>query len=84
LGIEKKFHGRIKIQQEQLWNFPKGLPGFEDENEFVLLPLEGNDTFQVLQSTKTPTTAFVVANPYVLSEDYTFNVDEPTNDLLEI
>ncbi len=84
MHIQTRFHGDIEIQLDQIWNFPKGIPGFEDEIQFTLLPIEGNDTFQVLQSTQTPTTAFIVANPYTLIDDYSFDVDEPTVNLLSI
>ena len=84
MNIKTKFHGELTIQQDQTWNFPKGVPGFEDEKEFVLLPIEDNDVFQVLQSTKTPDLAFIIVNPYTIVEDYSFKVDEPTIDLLDI
>ncbi|MBB4823625.1 flagellar assembly factor FliW [Sporosarcina luteola] len=82
--IQTKFHGPMEMETDQLWNFPKGLPGFENERKFVLLPIEGNDMFQVLQSVQTPTVAFIVANPYTWATDYTFEIDEPTVELLEI
>lgn len=84
MQIQTKFHGEINIQADQTWNFPKGLPGFEEEKEFVLLPIESNDIFQVLQSIHTPSTAFIVVSPYTLVENYTFKVDEPTINLLNI
>lgn len=84
MNIQTKFHGTLTIQQEQTWAFPKGMPGFEDEKEFLLLPIEENDIFQVLQSTKTPAVAFIIVNPYTIVEDYSFKVDEPTIDLLDI
>ena len=84
MNIQTKFHGEIEIQSEQLWNFPKGIPGFEEEKEFVLLPIEGNNMFQVLQSSNTPSVAFIVTNPYTLVEDYSFDIDEPTIELLNI
>ena len=84
MQIQTKFHGDIEIQPEQTWNFPKGIPGFEDENQFALLSIEGNDIFQVLQSTQTATIALIVANPYTLVDDYSFDVDEPTINLLNI
>lgn len=84
MKIQTKFHGELEIQASNTWNFPKGIPGFENENEFTILPIEGNDAFQVLQSTNTPAIAFIVANPYTIVEDYSFNIDEPTIDLLEI
>ncbi|MCG3089595.1 flagellar assembly protein FliW [Sporosarcina cyprini] len=84
MQIQTKFHGSIEIQTDQLWAFPKGIPGFEDEKQFVLLPIEGNEVFQVLQSTETPTTAFIVANPYTWADEYTFDIDDPTVELLKI
>jgi len=84
MQIQTKFHGELTIRPDQTWNFPKGIPGFEDENQFTLLPIEGNGIFQVLQSTQTPTTAFIVANPYTLVDDYSFDVDEPTVNLLSV
>lgn len=84
MKIQTKFHGEIEIQSDQTWNFPKGIPGFEDENQFTLLTIEDNSAFQVLQSMKTPEVAFIVANPYNFIENYSFEVDEPTIDLLNI
>ena len=84
MQIQTKFHGELTIQPDQTWNFPKGMPGFEDEKEFVFLPIEENDVFQVLQSIKTPDVAFIIGNPYTIVEDYSFKVDEPTINLLDI
>ncbi len=84
MNIQTKFHGELKIQPDQQWHFPKGMPGFEGEKQFALLPIEGNNVFQVLQSTTTSNVAFIVGNPYTLIDNYTFNLDEPTVDLLEI
>lgn len=84
MNIQTKFHGDIEINTSELWNFPKGIPGFEDEKEFILLPIEGNDIFQVLQSSNTPNVAFIVTNPYTLVADYSFDIDEPTIELLDV
>ena len=84
MKIQTKFHGELDIQAEQQWELPERHPGFEDEKKFALLPVEGNDMFQVLQSTTTADIAFIVANPYTLVEDYSFEVDEPTIELLGI
>lgn len=82
--IQTKFHGEIEVSTDQLWNFPKGIPGFEQEKEFLLIPIEGNSIFQVLQSSNTSSVAFIVTNPYKLVMDYSFDLDEPTIDLLNI
>lgn len=84
MQIETKFHGPITIEKSEAWTFPKGLPGFEDEKSFVLLPIEGNELFQVLQSTKTAGIAFIVTNPFTFMDHYTIKIDAPTIELLQI
>ncbi|EGQ26948.1 flagellar assembly factor FliW [Sporosarcina newyorkensis 2681] len=84
MQIQTKFHGNIEINKTEIWHFPKGLPGFDEETEFALLPIENNTAFQVLQSTKNANTAFIIANPYTIIDNYSFKIDEPTIDLLKI
>lgn len=84
MQIETKFHGKMIVNKNDFWRFPKGMPGFEEEKEFVLLAIEGNSVFQVLQSVETPNIAFIVGNPYSFTEDYSFKIDEPTVELLKI
>lgn len=82
--IKTKFFGEIELNSEQLWHFPKGIPGFKDEREFALIPIEVNTMFQVLQSINVSEIALIVANPYTLVENYSFDIDEPTIELLDI
>lgn len=83
-NIQTKFHDKITINEITQWTFPKGLPGLEGETKFILLPIEGNDTFQVMQSIMTPSIALIVSNPYTLVNDYSFEVDDSTIELLSI
>lgn len=84
MRIQTKFSGEIELHPDQQWYFPKGIPGFENETEFALLPIAGNTTFQVLQAIKDCNVALIVANPYELVENYSFDIDESTIELLEI
>ncbi|REB08860.1 flagellar assembly protein FliW [Sporosarcina sp. BI001-red] len=84
MTIQTKFHGELDIQGIPQWTFPNGLPGLEQEKTFVLLPIEGNNTFQVMQSTKTPIIGLIVSNPYPLVPNYSFEIDDPTIELLGI
>ncbi len=84
LRIQTKFFGEVELDSEQCWHFPKGIPGFEDEKEFALLPIEDNTMFQVLQSINDSSIALITANPYGLVEDYSFDIDHPTIELLSI
>lgn len=82
--IQTKFHDKVEIAAEEIWHFAKGLPGFEDEQYFTLLPIGEDAEFQVLQSTATAEVAFIVANPYKLVTDYDFKLDDAAVEQLEI
>lgn len=84
MQIETKFHGQIQIDSQMIYQFPTGLPGFEEQHQFVILPIDGNDTFQVMQSTEEAGVAFVVANPYAFVPTYDLKIDEATVNSLAI
>ena len=66
-----KYFGEIEYDADDCLAFPNGLYGFEDEQEFLLLPFEGSQaTLLCLQSTKTPTLAFILMDPFSLQADY--------------
>ncbi|MDC3412228.1 flagellar assembly protein FliW [Aquibacillus sp. 3ASR75-11] len=84
MNIYTKFFGEIAITNEQILTFPQGIPGFLEEVSFVLLDLEDNSIFQVLQSTTTSNIAFIVTNPYHFYQDYEIELDETILHFLEI
>lgn len=82
--IETKYHGKIEVQKADIWQFEKGIPGFLEEKEFVLLPLPENEVYWILQSVQTPELAFVVSDPFVFFKDYQFALDDLTLDQLDV
>ncbi|MED1204379.1 flagellar assembly protein FliW [Heyndrickxia acidicola] len=85
MNIDTKYHGTIDIEENDIFAFPNGLPGFLEEKEFILLPLaEEQNVYFILQSTKTPALAFVITNPFVFFSDYEFVLDEGSKDLLKL
>ncbi|RKQ14560.1 flagellar assembly protein FliW [Ureibacillus endophyticus] len=84
MNIKTAYMGEVTIDPSEILHFAHGIPGFEEENQFILLPLEGNSIFQVLQSTKTEQLAFIITSPYVVVSDYTFDIDEATVNALDI
>lgn len=75
--------GNINIKKESIISIPNGLIGFENEKEFILIPSQKNQLLGWLQSTKNPSIAFVVANPYDFYNNYEFNMEnEDVDDLL--
>ncbi|XJZ26950.1 flagellar assembly protein FliW [Bacillota bacterium Lsc_1132] len=82
--IQTKYHGEIEIDNEDILFFEKGIPGFLDEKEFVILPLSEDGTFSVLQSIASPQLAFLVANPFIFFKEYDFKLEDPVVEELEL
>ncbi|WP_243356006.1 flagellar assembly protein FliW [Bacillus litorisediminis] len=79
-----RYHGEREIDPSEIIQFPKGIPGFEGETEFVLLPLTDDHVFLILQSVQTSDLAFVVTDPFLFYQDYDFQLDEATVKVLEL
>lgn len=84
MKLVTKYHGEVEIEQSEVIYFPKGIPAFEDEQEFVLLPLTDEKIYHILQSVKTPDLGFVVTDPFLFFKDYDFQLDEATLKVLEL
>lgn len=84
MNIETKFLGEVTIEQKEIIQFPNGLPGFEDIKEFVVLPLEEESPFAILQSIKQQEIGFVIAFPFAFKQDYEFDVTEEDKEELKI
>ncbi|MGP1910045.1 flagellar assembly protein FliW [Metabacillus sp. JX24] len=82
--IETKYHGTVDVNEAEQLTFEHGIPGFLDENSFILLPLEENSSFFILQSVQSPSTAFVVTSPFFFFKNYEFEIDEASKEALSI
>ncbi|WP_150283669.1 flagellar assembly protein FliW [Rummeliibacillus sp. TYF-LIM-RU47] len=84
MNILTAYLGEVEIESSQILQFEHGIPGFEDEKGFVLLPIEDNTAFHVLQSIKTAELAFIVTNPFDITTNYSFEIDEIITHSLQI
>ncbi|MDV5128732.1 flagellar assembly protein FliW [Bacillus velezensis] len=82
--IKTKYHGEIRIDEGQIISFENGLPGFNEETQFVILPLSEDSPFLALQSVKQEHIAFIVASPFIFFKGYEFDIDQATLELLHI
>jgi flagellar assembly factor FliW len=82
--IKTKYHGEIAINKEDILHFEKGIPGFLDEKEFVVLPLSDDQTFSIMQSVNTSYIAFVISSPFNFFKDYEFKLEDAVLEELEI
>lgn len=87
LRINTTNFGEITVEPNQIIQFPEGLPGFEEEKEFVLLnnyDTEDPVPFMWLQATSNPDLALVVAIPFFLKPDYEVNIPDEVLTSLDI
>lgn len=75
--------GSLEVQEEVVYQFPKGLPGFEEETEFAIVPWE-DTPFSYLQSTREPELAFLLVSPFTFVPDYSFELAEVDKEELGI
>ena len=80
--IQTKYLGEVEISEEQILHFPKGVLGFENHHDFVILDIFENHHFKILQSLKHPEIAFFIINPWDFFKDY--EVDIPDEELAKI
>jgi flagellar assembly factor FliW len=83
MKLRTKYHGEIEISVKDIFHFEYGIPGFLDEKQFVLLPLE-DTPFVILQSVKTPELGFAMIDPFIYFKDYDFGLDEQSVTQLQL
>lgn len=77
--------GVIEFDKEDIIQFPKGIPGFEEEKEFiVVLTGDINFPFTYLQSVKNNNLAFIVTDPFLFLSHYDFELSDDDSNFLGI
>lgn len=85
MKITTKYFGEIEITDDELFNFPKGIPGFENEKSFVIIHNDDkNFPFQWLQSIENTDLAFVTINPFSIMPDYEVEISDDEVEILNI
>ena len=84
MEIMSRDFGKLEIDKSDIIAFNSGLPGFEDLEEFVLLPLAEESPFIIMQAVEDPDTAFVTVEPGNLIKNYEFEISEKTEEKLKI
>lgn len=84
MKIETKYHGVMEISEVDVVTFPTGIPGFNEEKQFAVIPFSEDGVFQILQSVGTPDLGFVITNPFAFFPDYDFKLEDQTVEALEI
>jgi flagellar assembly factor FliW len=68
--------GEIEEEEGKIVHFEQGLPAFEEEKEFIIIPYDAESPYVFLQSAKTPDLAFLMTIPFMFFSDYEFSIDD--------
>src|ERR1700753_1954412 len=66
---QTKFHGPISFAPEQIMQVPRGLFGFTEETQFLLLELASSRPIVFLQSISSPNLCFIALPVQVIDAD---------------
>lgn len=83
LEIETRL-GRRVIDPDKIIRFPRGLAGFEEEHDFILLQLRPDAPLLILQSVTNPQVGLLVADPYSFLSSYPVMLGDAEQALLQI
>lgn len=62
--------GELDVPEDKIIEFPKGILGFEQFQQYVILQSEESEPFKWMQSIEDPNLAFVIANPAFFFPNY--------------
>ena len=81
-SIETLRFGLVRFDEHEVIEFPAGLPGFEQENRFLLIETEGSLPLKFLQSATSPQLSFVCAPLSLVLAKYEAMLPRSDRDLL--
>lgn len=67
--------GKEETKDEQIFYFSKGIPGFEEHTEFMMIDLP-DAPFAYLQSVKESQISLLITDPFIFFPNYEFDLSE--------
>ena len=74
--------GEIEVDEGKIVHFADGIPAFEEEHEFLIIPYDEESPYVFLQSLTTPELAFLMTMPFVFFPEYEFELDDANQEKL--
>lgn len=73
--IETLSWGTLELSEEQIYHFPKGIPGFDEEKNYALIA-HSEVPFWYLQSLNDPELSFLLGDPFIFYPTYEFDLPD--------
>lgn len=84
MQIQTRYLGAVDVEETQIISFPKGVPAFEDHQQFVFLPFDDDGVFFYMQSLKDTNLCLIVCDPFRFFPDYQIDLGDQECELLEV
>lgn len=76
MKVDTTRFGMLEVDDSSVIRMQKGLIGFEEHKEYVLIQHRADTSFRWLQSTEEPELAFVVIDPSQFFTDYEVEIND--------
>lgn len=84
MQFQTRHFGTIEFDRDAVCQFPAGLPGFEDEHEFVAIEQPHTRPIVFLQSLRRPDLCFITLPVQTIQSDYRLGISPEDLRLLEL
>ena len=86
MKVQTERFGELEIADSRVITFNKGIPGFEDYKEYVLIPADekGETPFFFLQSIEEEKVNFFLLDTFSFFKDYDLKLEDKTVEQLQI
>lgn len=86
MKVQTEQFGEVEIAEERVITFDKGIPGFEEVKDYVLIPAdaEGESPFFFLQSVEHVEVSFFLVDPFTFFKDYDIKLEEQMVERLQL
>lgn len=71
-----KIHGNIEYEEKDKVFFKKGILGFEELKEYILVDLKDYEPFKLLHSLENSEVGLIVVSPFEFLKEYEFKLDD--------
>ncbi|GAA0085633.1 flagellar assembly protein FliW [Clostridium sp. CTA-7] len=69
-------HGKMIYKDDEIINFVKGIPGFDNFKKYIIKEVESNSPFYILQSVEDNDIGFIIISPFFIHNDYEVKLSE--------
>jgi flagellar assembly factor FliW len=76
--------GTLEVDPQDIYEFPYGIPGFEENLQYIIVQPDPSLPFCYFQSVDESSLSLLVCNPFIFFEDYDFQLTDTHQQELNI